>query len=127
MRLEKEEQESKGKPILSYKEKVNLLRKKYSLQYNLNLLSEECGELIQAIAKYNRTHGEENDKSCVVSSIQAEDNLIEEIADVVVMIERVLPYFCSEQSLKNIMGYKVQRALDRELENCQKKEQSKTE
>jgi len=59
-----------------YKKLLN----KYGLNFQLNMLMEECAELIQATNKYIRYNKE---------SAQPIRNLSEEIADVEIMIEQI--------------------------------------
>ena len=56
----------------------------YGQESQLNQTVEECGELVQAIAKYNRAMGRGYDTS--VTREAAMENLIEELADVQMMV-----------------------------------------
>lgn len=64
---------------------------------------EECGELIRAINKYHRKDSNENRK-----------NLIEEIADVRIMIEQLkIMYSISEDEIEDAYLGKVFRLIQR--------------
>ena len=64
---------------------------------------EECGELIRAINKYHRKDSNENRK-----------NLIEEIADVQIMIEQLkIMYSISEDEIEDAYLGKVFRLIQR--------------
>lgn len=65
---------------------------------------EECAELIQAISKMLR-YG---------STLETESALIEEIADVEIMIEQLkLIYFIHEEHIRNAKEEKIERTLNR--------------
>lgn len=61
---------------------------------------EECGELIQALAK------EINDKP------RDKNNIKEEIADVMIMVTQMMIYFSNENEIKWYMEHKLQRIKD---------------
>lgn len=74
----------------------------YGLEQQMNILQEECAELIQAISKYRR-YGE----------VQGE-NLTEEIADVLVMIDQVkILLNISDADILNRKKLKTERQLRR--------------
>lgn len=73
-------------------------------------LVEECAELIQAVSKYRRAlKGSDGDLKDVTLS-----NLIEEIADVEVMLEQVKYLLhIPEEELEAMKTYKINRTRDR--------------
>lgn len=72
-----------------------------------NQLVEECAELIQAVSKYRRATTD-------VAKMMAFENIIEEIADVEIMIEQV-KYLLQipAEELEAVKLYKVNRTRDR--------------
>ena len=54
---------------------------------------EECAELIQAISKMRRAHAADRDDS------KAHDNLVEEMADVLICMERIKEIYSSLRSV----------------------------
>lgn len=77
---------------------------------------EELSELIQAICKCERILGErEHDPKKLEKAKNAQKNLLEEIADVIVMIEQ-LKIMVGERNrtrIENIIDEKIKRQLDR--------------
>ena len=60
----------------------------YGWDAQSNMLIEECAELIQAVNKYKRANGSGQPMAEYHSSLVF-DNLIEEIADVEIMLEQI--------------------------------------
>ncbi len=88
--------------------------KHYGYEAQSNQLVEECAELIQAVSKYRRVtavHPVDVDKKVV-----ALDNLIEEIADVEIMLEQV-KYLLQipEDELEAVKIFKINRTRERML------------
>lgn len=85
----------------------------YGKDRELGLLQEECAELIQAISKYKRAfdHLNENFDNTVKN---AEEAMIDEIADVEILIDRV-KYLCNidDEDIENIMIKKCKRTIKR--------------
>lgn len=79
---------------------LELAIKKYGVSSQLDIAAEECAELIQAIMKYKR-YGEtkENIKS----------NLIEEIADVKIMIDQLYMIFDDFDEITDCEKMKIKR------------------
>lgn len=92
----------------------------YGIENRLDQLMEECGELIQAVSKYKRyvLHGEQT-KRC--SAEIARGKLIEEMADVEIMLEQV-QYLASitEKDINSVKCFKLGRTLG-DIENEQNK------
>lgn len=59
----------------------------YGYEAQSNQLVEECAELIQAVSKYRRARG--TGQETPLKEQVALDNLIEEIADVEIMLEQI--------------------------------------
>lgn len=85
--------------------------KYYGYEAQSNQLVEECAELIQAVSKYHRAVAEE--KKAV-----ALENLIEEIADVEIMLEQI-KYLLQIQKdeLEAVKLFKVNRTRERIIHN----------
>ena len=87
--------------------KINEIADKLGKENILCQLSEECSELIKAISKCKRY-------GCVD---KYRDNLIEEIADVLIIINELqLIYDISNDDIENIKKYKIDR-MDYRIKN----------
>lgn len=83
----------------------------YEFDAQLNQVVEECGELIQAAAKYNRTKGKGYDTSMNLGAAYA--NLVEELADVqLVVCQLVYLMECGDEVL-DVTELKIDRQLKR--------------
>ena len=84
----------------------------YGYEAQSNQLVEECAELIQAVSKYRRSRG----KGQVTTEKEqvALDNLVEEIADVEIMLEQI-KYLLQipEEDIQAIKLFKVNRTKER--------------
>lgn len=87
-------------------EKNMKIMDRYGLDHQLLQLTEECGELIQAISKLRRAK-EEYGKAEIY---QAEVELKKEIADIQVLIDQV---DMSEEELYHMAAFKIDRQLGR--------------
>ncbi len=58
---------------------------KYGKDNQLNMVQEECAELIQAISKYKRAIASKN----VNATRSSRENIVEELADVMIMQEQL--------------------------------------
>lgn len=84
--------------------RYDILRKAieaYGIDIQLDILQEECAELIQAVSKYKR-YGKE-------------DGLFEEMADVLIMIEQMQIFFGNDE-VERQRQKKTERLAER-LEN----------
>jgi NTP pyrophosphatase (non-canonical NTP hydrolase) len=72
----------------------------YGLESQLDMLQEECAELIQAVSKYRRA-------KCT------DDHLAEEIADVHIMTVQIIDLLDIEFEVNNWVDRKLQRQLER--------------
>lgn len=88
--------------------------KYYGYEAQSNQLVEECAELIQAVNKYRRAVARLGEPVVEDKKAVALDNLVEEIADVEIMIEQV-KYLLQipEEDVQDIKLYKVNRTRDR--------------
>ena len=89
-------------------ERLKKIADHYGLDEQLNILQEECAELIQAASKYRRT--------------ERPSNLYEEIADVRIMIDQIEYLLdkkysplgcCSESNYLYFSENKIKRQLER--------------
>ena len=80
---------------------INRIADMYGKEPQLIVLMEECGELIQACSKQLRR----KDKSI--------NNLIEELADVRIMIEQIEHLYGIKSFVEDEMKYKLIRQLER--------------
>lgn len=95
-----------------------LIADHYGIDFQCNQLIEECAELIQAINKYKRKNigGQP-----LVRAVSVRDQLIEEIADVEVMLCQIkhllrIPEYQVEEVARN----KIERTISRIEESIEK-------
>jgi len=87
----------------------------YGADNQLDQLTEECAELIQAINKFKRAVKRENPP--IIEMFKAKADIIEEIADVEIMIEQArIILDISEVDLIKATNYKLNRLKER-IEN----------
>lgn len=88
--------------------------KYYGYEAQSNQLVEECAELIQAVSKYRRAVAGLGQSVAEEKKAVALENLIEEIADVEIMLEQV-KYLLQipEEELDAVKLYKVNRTRER--------------
>lgn len=97
---------------MELQEKQLQIIKHYGPDYQLKRLTEECGELIVAIAKFQRSAQYLNIKKRVPSNEL--NNLISEMADVENLIEQIkFDYGLINGGVERVKKYKVDRELDR--------------
>lgn len=85
------------------------IRKHYGIESQKLILMEECAELIQAVSKLTRA--ENNGKP--FEKIQAAVDMVEEIADVQIMIEQVLKHYFKDGDSR--VNYFIDEKLIRQL------------
>lgn len=80
----------------------------YGVKNQFGIHMEECAELIQAISKCNRAWDDWDKLSC------CKDNVVEEIADVLICIEQLQYIFnIQDTTIENMIDYKYQRQMER--------------
>lgn len=86
----------------------------YGYEEQSNQLIEECAELIQAVSKYRRTATMPYTKQVASKQQTSLDNLVEEIADVEVMLEQI-KYLLQipEEDIQITKLYKINRTKER--------------
>ena len=88
-----------------------LIADHYGFDFQSNQLIEECAELIQAINKYKRKHigGQP-----LVRSVCTWDQVVEEIADVEVMLFQIKHLFgIPEYQVEEVARNKIERTISR--------------
>lgn len=90
------------------KEEIRKLIKKNGIEEQATVCMEECAELIQAISKHLRAS--RNDRFSIIRS----DDLIEEMADVLICIDTMkVAYNISDDELNSKIKYKEKRISER--------------
>lgn len=78
----------------------NKIAKHFGLESQMQQLIEEMAELTQAICKHKR-------------GLNAEENLIEELADVKLVLEQVILLLHAESDVSKVVNQKIERTLER--------------
>ena len=91
-----------------------LLFRKCSAHSQSKILIEECGELIQALSKYQRIL--QGDKTCQTDMCHAEYMITDEIADVELLLEQIKYLLGNEREVRERKLYKLDRTEQRLLE-----------
>lgn len=105
-------------------QKIRHIANHYGFESQSRQLMEECGELTQAVNKmWRATKALSHDPKQAMTVIEAENNLVEEIADVSIVIAQI----------QQILGISHDRVadqaeikLDRELERIKKEQGAMT-
>lgn len=83
----------------------------FGIENRLLQCTEECGELIQALSKYQRIlHG---DKTCQTNMCHAEYMIADEIADVELLLEQIKYLLGNEMEVRERKLYKLERTEQR--------------
>lgn len=75
---------------------------KYGIEAQLDMVAEECSELIQAIMKYKRT-----------KSMSGAENVLEESADVFIMLKQLESMFNKNNGIQEKIDFKLYRLKTR--------------
>ena len=98
------------------KEKLLKIIKHYGLNHQQRKLEEEVYELQEAITRYEMAR-ETNSTGGVYSLVAFEEHIVEEIADVCVLLMQITNYFKIDvPSIDKIMEMKIDRQIER-IEN----------
>lgn len=90
------------KSTVSSEEKLAMFKRACEIDPNDTVVVEELSELIKAVSKINRCHNNEHLKS-----------LMEEIADVRIVIERIMrKYNIKEDDIDKLVVFKINRFID---------------
>lgn len=91
------------KSTVSSEEKLAMFKRACEIDPNDTVVVEELSELIKAVSKINRCHNNEHLKS-----------LMEEIADVRIVIERIMrKYGIKEDDIDKLVVFKINRFINR--------------
>lgn len=85
----------------------------FGLENRLIQCTEEAGELIQALSKYQRI--QQGDKTCRTNMIHAEYMIAEEMADIEICIEQLKYLLVNSRQIEQIKEEKIQRTEQRIL------------
>lgn len=85
----------------------------FGLENRLLQCTEEAGELIQALSKYQRV--QQGDKTCQTDMIHAEYMIAEEMADIEICIEQLKYLLVNSRQIEQIKVEKIQRTEQRLL------------
>lgn len=102
-------------------ERLVKISKYFGVEMQEEKLMEECGEVIQALAKL---HGkllqiakdQTNEKEAEYDKLELDDlvgNIIEEMADVKILIDQLAYLYEAEQELEYVTEYKLNRTINR--------------
>lgn len=85
----------------------------YGEDVQLQQLVEEMAELTKAISKHWRMEGKGQPVAPGTSRKDIEDNLVEEIADVKLVLDEVIFLMAIDEEIKDVIDFKVKRSLER--------------
>lgn len=99
---------------MSISQELKVIANHYGYEAQSNQLVEECGELIQAVSKYRRAIAGVGQPVAEYKKTIVLDNLIEEIADVEIMLEQV-KYLLQipEDEIEAVKIFKINRTKER--------------
>lgn len=90
------------KGTVSFEEKLAMFKRACEIDPNDTVVVEELSELIKAVSKINRCHNNKHLKS-----------LMEEIADVRIVIERIMcKYNIKEDDIDKLVVFKINRFIN---------------
>lgn len=96
-----------------YYQKIIEQAEQFGLENRLLQCTEECGELIQALSKYQRI--QQGDKTCQTDMIHAEYMIAEEMEDIEICIEQLKYLLGNTEQIEQIKEEKIQRTENRLL------------
>ena len=89
------------------------IAKHYGLEAQMQQLIEEMAELTQAICKHKRKNGEGQPINDAITARHVEENLIEELADVRLVLDQVILLLGCDKDIQQVENKKVERTLGR--------------
>lgn len=98
------------------REKCMRILDHYGAENQRKQLTEECAELIQAVCKYDRvTNGNNGAAGLIPAVLNARNNIAQEIADVLIMIEQLeIALFGYDRTpVEDAIDFKLNRQIDR--------------
>lgn len=88
------------------------IAKHFGLELQMQQLIEEMAELTQAICKHKRKNGKGQSLDASAAR-HVEENLIEELADVKLVLEQVILLLNAESDVQKVVNQKIERTLER--------------
>ncbi len=93
-------------------DKIMKIADHYGMESQIDIMQEECAELVQAVSKYKR--GKDNDFS----------HMLEEMADVTIMIEQVLYLLDNRMNAEGSSAYNafyefIDKKLNRQIKRIE--------
>ena len=85
----------------------------FGLEGQKNQLIEEMAELTKAICKHCRIDGQGQPVSKELSRYEIEQNLVEELADVKLVLDQVIHLMECEDQVQQVMKQKIERTFER--------------
>lgn len=93
-------------------DKIKIIADKYGFTAQANQTMEECAELIQALNKYIRSLGL-GQTYIPKFTEEPRDNVIEEIADVHIMLEQLKYLMDCDEAVQDMIKLKLERTIER--------------
>ena len=85
----------------------------YGLEVQMQQLIEEMSELTKAICKHFRIDGQGQHVSKNLTRYEIEQNLVEELADVKLVLDQVIHLMECEDQVQQVMKQKIERTFER--------------
>lgn len=101
------------------------IAKHFGLELQMQQLIEEMAELTQAICKHKRKNGKGQSLDASAAR-HVEENLIEELADVKLVLEQVILLLHAESDVQKVVNQKIERTLERISDAERKKKGDET-
>lgn len=95
-------------------DKICRIARFYGEETQSNQFSEEAGELLQAINKLRRAKGIGQPTNKSID--ECERDVIEELADVLVMVKELIYLHCAKGEVEEIIDRKLEREMKRMVE-----------
>lgn len=96
--------------MMDMKQKIEKIAQHYGYEAQSRQCMEECAELIQAINKLWRNQG--HGQPTVRELKECRDNIVEELADVQIMIFQ-LAFLLNAEEIQSVINRKVDRQMER--------------
>ena len=113
--------EKRGRTYSFYLSKLYEHAEQFGIENRMLQCTEECGELIQALSKYQRVS--KGDKTCNLSSYQSINMVLEEIADVEITLKQLKYLLCKTETVEHIKVRKIIRTEKRLFDSRMEEEQ----
>jgi NTP pyrophosphatase (non-canonical NTP hydrolase) len=97
-----------------YNKRIYEQAEQFGIENRMLQCSEEAGELIQALCKYQRILNA--DKTCNTDMVHAEYMIAEEIADIEICLKQIKYLLGNTEAVERIKAQKVDRTEQRMLE-----------